>query len=272
MVRPILAVGWFVLLLGCDKRTPEEKGRDYADDKLGFVQGASQELAKRGKGIGEGLGKGVGELVKSAGGAVKDVAHPPVKVALAASLKDSGLGIGQANEGADTPEGREVVVHLRSDKGYAGLLRLEGHGAEQLVVQSTSAEKIELAAGGAVALRFLFDSSVRLSKLEKFELLPDLEHEIRLSDAAVKQNAIELSQLSEKKTGDEYQVTVYAVFKKATNRALSLRAYDPNHNEISRSKAVAATPRKTDSAGFLTFTFDGHTPVTKIRSYELFVE
>lgn len=37
-------------------------------------------------------------------------------------------------------------------------------------MQSTRAEKIELAAGGSVALRFRFDSSVRLSKLEKFEL------------------------------------------------------------------------------------------------------
>jgi hypothetical protein len=272
MMRPLLSsFGVLALVLGCDKRTPEEKGRDYADQKLGFVEGASHELAKRGKGIGEGLGKGVGELVKSAGGAVKDVAHPRVKVTLAASLKDSGLAIGQANEGADTSKGREVVVHLRSDKGYIGALRLEGHGADQLVVRSDTTGKTELAAGNSVALRFLFDSSVRLSKLDSFELLPEQDREIRLANAAL-QSAIELSQLSETNTNEGHEVTLYAIFKKATNSGLSLRAYDASHNEVSRSTLLEATQRKADSAGFLTFTFERHTPVTKIRSYELVVE
>jgi hypothetical protein len=54
MLSPLLVLGALSLVLGCDKRTPEEKARDYANKKLGFVQGANEELAKRGEGIGEG--------------------------------------------------------------------------------------------------------------------------------------------------------------------------------------------------------------------------
>jgi hypothetical protein len=61
--------------------------------------------------------------------------------------------------------------------------------------------------GGSVALRFIFDSSVRLSRLENSELLPELAHELRVADAT-QQSFIELSQLSETKT------TIYALFKK----------------------------------------------------------
>jgi hypothetical protein len=66
------------LLMACDQRTPEEKGKDYANEKLGFVEGAAQVLKEKGNSLGQTAGKGLTELVKGFGSGVKDVVNPPV--------------------------------------------------------------------------------------------------------------------------------------------------------------------------------------------------
>ncbi len=85
--------------VGCDKRTAEEKGRDYASKRVGFAQGVANVLEEKGKGLGLSAGKGVGELVKGAGAGVKDVVYAPVKVELDPGLTAAGLKLLQAHEG-----------------------------------------------------------------------------------------------------------------------------------------------------------------------------
>src|SRR5687768_5157346 len=98
-VRFASAVCCLVLVAACDRRTPEEKGKDYAEEKLGFVEGASKVLENRGKGIGQSVGKGVGDVVKGTGSGVKDVIHSAVKVESGADLGGSGVKVMQAHEG-----------------------------------------------------------------------------------------------------------------------------------------------------------------------------
>jgi hypothetical protein len=185
-----------VSLLGCDRRTPEEKGRDYAKEKLGFVEGAADELAKSGKVIGADLGKGVGELLKGTGSSVKDVTHPPVEVRFDEELKALGLSVEQANEGEDSADGRNVVVHLKANKDYSGKLVLRAQGDRDAEVQALEPLAADLSTSTTQALRFAFDPSVRLSKMKFFELGPGLTHTIVLAQGA-EQSAIQLNQLSE---------------------------------------------------------------------------
>jgi hypothetical protein len=170
MRTTILSALLLLTTVACDKRTPEEKGRDYADEKLGFVEGATGELQKRGKDIGTGLGKGVGDLVKGTGSAVKDVAHPPVKVVLSKEVAEAGLSVGQANEGSDAGNVREVIVHLKAKKPFSGKLTLEGKGEGNIEVRTIDAHGAELASEGTQIVHFAFDQSVRLSKISEFTL------------------------------------------------------------------------------------------------------
>lgn len=257
----------------CDDRTPEEKGRDYADEKLGFVEGATDELSARGKKIGTGLGKGVGELVKGTGSAVKDVAHPPVALKLDQGAKEAGLEVAAANEGGDLADAREVVVHLSSKKELQKGARLSAFEAGKLRAHS-SVEKVDLTAGGSQVLKFKFDSSVRLSKMESFVL--GLESGKSLSaDEKVGALKITLSQLSEGMASEPealHQVSVYARFETAFSQGLSLRAYNEGGEEVGRSEPQPALRQPADSATFLTFEFDARTPLARVVAYKLFLD
>jgi hypothetical protein len=266
LITAILLTG----LTGCDKRTPEEKGRDYADEKLGFVEGAAGELKKRGKNIGERLGKGVGDLVKGTGSAVKDVAHPPVKVTLSPAVKTAGLSVGQANEGEDKGNLREVVVHLKADKEFSGKLSLEGQGDAGLVVRTLSPQGVDLAADGTTVIRFAFDESVRLSKIAEFSLELAADKEVKL-ETGTGDAELSVSQLREEKTGTGYEVSLYAVFGKKFSKKLSLRAFDGKGSEVGRSSLKEALAQDADSATYVAFEFDPRVPMTRVKSYQLFV-
>ncbi len=212
-------IPFFALLaLGCDERTPEEKGQDYADEKLGFIEGAAEQLSERGKGIGTSLGKGVGELVKGTGSAVKDVVHPPVSVSLSAQTKPLGLSIGQATEGSDEADNREVVVHLSATKPYSGKLSLsafesdEAHKAKKASAVIVS-NPVDIAPGKSSVVRFQFDSSVRLSKMKQFELTLEASKQLEL-DEKVTAREIKLQQLTETRTPEGLEVSLYAIFEK----------------------------------------------------------
>lgn len=259
-----------LLSTGCDERTPEEKGRDYADEKLGFVEGAADQLSKRGKDIGSSLGKGVGDLVKGTGSAVKDVVHPPVTVALSSNCKKLGINIGQATEGSDAADNREVVIHLQSEKPHSGPLSLAArHGGQSVAV--AVAETQNLMPGKSAVLRFHFDNSVRLSKMDDFLL--DLEEGKGLSvDQSVASLGISFKQLSEKNSDQNFEVSVYAIFDSPFRQGLSLRAYDARGDEIGRSTKGTARVQSADSASYLSFSFDPRTPHSQIAAYKIYLD
>lgn len=258
------------LALGCDDRTAEEKGHDYADEKLGFVEGAAEELSERGKGIGSSLGKGVGELVKGTGSAVKDVVHPTVTVTLSSPAKTMGFNVGQATEGADGSDNREVVIHLTSEKPYSGQLSLAAIQNDKTTAISVSTP-LDLVPGKSSVIRFQFDTSVRLSKMERFEL--NLEAGKRLElDEKVSVQGIQLGQLSESRSEEGLEVSVYAIFEKPFRQGLSLRAFDSAGSEVGRSIPAAALHQTADSAGFISFRFDKRTPLEKITAYKILVD
>lgn len=257
-------------VVGCDRRTPEEKGRDYAKEKLGFVQGATDELKERGKDIGDGLGKGVGELVKGTGSAVKDVTYPPVKIVLSEQAKAENLRVGQASEGPDEGEKHQVVVHLKAEKGFSGALALWGKGEGGIEVRTLEEEKVDIPLGGTTVVNFTFDRSVRLSKIAEFSLAVMAGKQIQLSEA-LKTPGVTLSQLTEKKTETGQEVSVYAVFEKPFSGKLSLRAYDEKHTEVGRSELGAGLKQAADSATYLNFPFDARVPLSRVETYELLV-
>ncbi len=274
---PAVCIPFFALLaLGCDERTPEEKGQDYADEKLGFIEGAAEQLSERGKGIGTSLGKGVGELVKGTGSAVKDVVHPPVNVSLSAQTKPLGLSIGQATEGSDGVDNREVVIHLSATKPYSGKLSLsafENESARKAKKASavTVSPLVDIVPGKSSVVRFQFDSSVRLSKMEQFELTLEASKQLKLDEKVTAQK-IKLQQLTETKTPEGLEVSLYAIFEQPFRDGFSLRAYDAQGTEIGRSTPLPALDQAADSAGYVAFQFDKRTPVDKIATYKITVD
>jgi hypothetical protein len=254
-----------VVTIACDRRTPEEKGKDYANEKLGFVEGASKVLEEKGKGIGQSVGKGVGDVVKGTGSGVKDVINSPVKVELAPDMGSSGVKIMQAHEGDQSGGARNVVVYLDFPQRFEGRLRLHAISAEKSEIgRADFADNVVQAAGSQKNMTFPFAGDMRLSKVEHYVLHMTPPKNVAL-DAALADSGIGLSQLKEQ--GSE--VSIYLVFAKAYSGGLQLRAKTAEGTEIGRSEASAKLKQDVDSAGFFSLKFDDRAPLSTATQYSL---
>jgi hypothetical protein len=249
----------------CDKRTPEEKGKDYAQEKLGFVEGAAKVLEDKGKGLGQSVGKGVGGVVRGTGAGVKDVVHPPVKVELGTELSTSGLKVLQGHEGDVSGDTRGVVVYLEFPQKFEGRLRLHAVGENNAELgRGELGDVVSQAAGSQKNFTFAFPSDMRLGAVTSYVLHVGSSKTIAL-DAALAESGIALSQLKE--TGGE--VSVYAIFAKPFGGGLQLRAKSADGVELGRSPATAKLTYAADSAQYLSFKFDQRTPLDNVTSYTL---
>jgi len=261
----MLLLGLLPSLVACDKRTPEEKGKDYAEQKLGFVEGAAKVLEDKGKGLGKSVGKGVGEVVRGTGSGVKDVVHPPVKVELGAELTASGIKVLQAHEGDLSGNSRGVVVYLEFPQKFEGRLRLHalGEGSAELGRADIS-DAINQSAGAQKNFTFPFPSDMRLSSVTRYVLHAGTNKTVTV-DAGLSDAGIALSQLKE--AGVE--VSVYAVFAKPFSGGLQLRAKSAEGTELGRSPATAKLTYVADHAQYLSFNFDARTPLENVTQYTL---
>src|SRR5688572_15848931 len=183
--------------VGCDRRTPEEKGKDYAEEKLGFVEGASKVLEAKGKGLGQSVGKGVGDVVKGTGSGVKDVISSPVKVELGPDLGAGAVKVMQAHEGDQSGGARNVVVYLDFPQRFEGRLRLHAVSADKSEIgRADFADNVVQAAGSQKNITFPFASDMRLSKVAHYVLHMTPPKSVTL-DTTLADSGIALSQLKE---------------------------------------------------------------------------
>jgi hypothetical protein len=253
---------------GCDKRTAEEKGRDFANRRVGFAQGAAGVLEEKGKGLGTSVGKGVGELVKGAGAAVKDVVYAPVKVTLAAELAASGLKLLQAHEGEVGGPARTVALTIEFPKAYEGRLQLRafaGDDESKEVGRSAPTKNVTQAGGSMLSISLAFPADTRLSKIGHY-LLTGLAPKTASLAPGLEASAIAPSQLSE----DPTRATLYLVFNKPYRGGLQLRAYAADGGELGRSEATTRLSQERDSAMHMSFDFDEKTPLGDVSRYVLF--
>lgn len=266
MVRTLLTTAGLIVIVlhlgACDRRTAEEKGRDFAKDRIGFVEGAADVLKEKGKGVGEAVGTGVGGLVKGAGSAIKDTVSPPVTVQLGPTLADAGLAVLRGNE-TDLPAGaRGVTVHLQFAKTFDGRLELAAMSTDSKLGTAVSGEPIAQTSGSERDLVFSFPASFRLSKVDHYVLGILPPKAVRTAPPLA---GLALSQLGE----SGHQVSLYVRFEKGFRGGLQLRAYDERGQELGRSEPTTALTQDPDSAAHFAFAFDEHTPMQGIASYSL---
>jgi hypothetical protein len=248
-------------VVGCDDRTAEEKGRDYAEEKVGFAEGAAGVLEDKGKGLGESIGKGVGDLVKGTGSALKDVVHPPVTVKPAPGMEEKGIRVIQAHEGEDDLDKRNVVAYLEFPKAFHGRLQLRAFDAEgQETGRSDVSPNVSQAAGTNENVTFGFPGDMRLSKVDHCLL-----HALEPKTVNTGLPGVKVSQLKE----DGQQVSVYVVFEKSYRGGLQLRAANRAGEEIGRSEPTSKLAQDADTASHLSFTFDANAPLADSASYAL---
>jgi hypothetical protein len=263
------ALGTFALLVAasaCDKRTAEEKGRDYANKRVGFAQGAASVLEEKGKGLGQSAGKGVGDLIKGAGEAVKDVVYAPVKVELAPELAAAGLKLLQAHEGEVGGSARTVALNLLFSKAFEGRLQLRAFTGDsnQEAGRSAPTKNVAQADGATLSLALAFPADTRLSKFGHY-LLSGLPAKTSRLAPGLEGSGIVLSQLAE----DPHRVSLYLVFNKPYRGGLQLRAHTADGREVGRSEPTPALAQGRDSAAHTAFAFDEKTPLDDVGSYVL---
>jgi hypothetical protein len=253
------------LALACDKRTAGEKGKDYAEEKLGFVEGAAKVLEDKGKGLGQSVGKGVGGVVRGTGSGVKDVVNPPVKVEVGSELASAGIKVLQGHEGDASGNTRGVVVYLDFPQRFEGRLRLHALGENNAELgRADIADAVSQPAGSQKTFTFPFPADMRLSSVTSYALHAGSNKTVTL-DAGLTDSGIALSQLKE--TGKE--VSVYVIFQRPFNGGLQLRAKTAEGMEVGRSPATAKLSYVADSAQYLSFNFDARTPLENVTQYTL---
>jgi hypothetical protein len=253
------------LALACDKRTAAEKGKDYAEEKLGFVEGAAKVLEDKGKGLGQSVGKGVSGVVRGTGSGVKDVVNPPVKVDMSPDVASAGVKVLQAHEGESSGNTRGVVVYLDFPQRFEGRLRLHALGENKAELgRADLADSVSQPAGSQKTFTFPFPGDMRLSSVTGYVLHAGSNKTVTL-DASLTDSGITLSQLKE--TGKE--VSVYVMFEKPFNGGLQLRAKTAEGTELGRSPATAKLSYAADSAQYLSFNFDTRAPLENVTEYKL---
>jgi hypothetical protein len=251
------------LVTACDQRTPEEKGKDYANEKLGFVEGAAQVLKEKGNSLGQTAGKGLTELVKGVGSGVKDVVNPPVNAQLSPEVAALGLTIEHASEASGDGDARLIEANIKFAKPFRGKLTaraFDDQGKE--LGAGTLYGELDKHPGSDELIRFRFPSSLRLSHVKSYRI--DFVPPVQLALHTSAQD-IDASQLSRK----GQSVSLYLKFTQPFKGTLELRAYDDQGADIGRSKPSLKLQQSNDSAMFLEFAFDERAPLDRAQKYEL---
>jgi hypothetical protein len=253
------------VLAGCDKRSADEKGKAYAEQKLGFMEGAAKVLEDKGNGLGKSVGTGLGQVVRGTGSGVKDVVNPPVKVVLGNELSSSGIKVLQAHEGDASGDTRGVLVYLDFAQHFEGRVRLHAFAKGNAELgRAELGDALNQAAGSQKYLTFPFPSDMRLSQVESYVLHIGSSKTVSLS-SSLEQSGIALSQLKEQGV----EVSVYAIFGKPFSGGLQLRAQNAEGAEVGRSPSTAKLTFAADSASYLSFKFDARTPFENVTQYTL---
>lgn len=250
-------------LFGCDKRTAEEKGAGYAGEKLGFAQGAADELKERGGTLGQSVGKGVADLVKGVGSGVKDSVTPEVPAEAEPGAIQMGLTVHHAQEGAGDGNSRLVNVYVEFVKAFRGKLQLFAYDAAGTELgRGDAVKELDFPTPAKELLEFRFPGSVRLSHAAKYRV-----HYVDPVALAVGEGieGIEASQLQQ----SGQTVTVYLRFVNKFAGALELRAYNGAGAEIGRSEKTKKLKQAADSAEHFEFKFGAHAPLGQAAKYEL---
>ncbi len=267
-VRNVLMIGIGILTMAlgaCDKRTAEEKGRDFAEEKVGFVEGATKVLKEKGKKIGESAGKGIGDLVKGTGSGIKDSINPPVKAITGPDMADSGVKILRAQEGKGTSGHRTIMVAAAFDKSFSGRFQLKALDAEGVErARSQPSENLSQAKGASSDISFVFKGDLRLSKIAHYELNLLAAKSVMVADA-LSEAGIGLSQLKE----SGHQVTLYLHFEEGYTGKLGLRVLNGDAKELGRSTPTPDLNQAVDSAQHMTFNFNPNTPMNEAAQYVL---
>jgi len=250
-----------MLAAACDSRTAKEKGKDYGDEKLGYAEGVADSLKEHGKSLGRKTGQGVGDLVRGVGSGVKDVAHPPVKVALEKECLAAGLKLERANEGKSHDGKTDVEVLITFTQPYHGTLELSAFDEKNERRGIGLVSDLEILKPRTQLLTFAFPESTRLSDIARFTL----KHR-SLAQVILGEGAEELTVNGVKREGSK--VALYLMFPKKFKNALQLRLYDSEDKELGRSSAVKLKV-DADSAQYVDFEFDVRTPIDEVEKYRL---
>lgn len=173
----LLVLGAFGILVACSK-TPEERGKELADSKIGLVKGIAEGLKERGKETGEAVGEGVAKTLKGVVTGV-DVALA-LDTRLSPVLQESGLKATQSDKFKQLREGvgsdgkkfttaNGVSVYLVAEQSIDASLLLRAHNKQgQEVGRAMAPAKIT--AGNATYVDFAFDERVSLREVEYYSL------------------------------------------------------------------------------------------------------
>ncbi|HSC88338.1 MAG TPA: hypothetical protein VLC09_13745 [Polyangiaceae bacterium] len=269
-LRPIRYSGTFtaallaaLALAACDRRTAEEKGRDYAEDKLDFAQGAADTLKEKGKTLGQTAGHGVGDLVKGVGSGVKDAARPEVPTQAEPAALAAGVSVHHAQEGALDGDVRWIDTYVEFAKVFQGRLELLAFDAAgQELGRGVLTDALDLPAGSREQLSFRFSATVRFSHVTRYTLRFLAGPEVKVVEGLA---GVSVSQFRQKGAA----VTLYVSFASAWKGTLELRAFGADGAELGRSKKTAKLTQAADSAEFMDFTFDERARLERATRFEL---
>lgn len=260
--RTIAILLFLVGSMSCDKRTAEEKGRDYASEKLDLATGAAAALKEKGSGLGKTAGQGVGDLIKGVGSGVKDVVNPPVTVEPEKSAAEAGVTVNKANEGAGEANARTIEVYGAFAKPFRGRLELRAFDEQGVELgKGVSEKQLDLPKDSVELLTFRFPLSVRFTQAKLYRLRSTASSDFVLHESV---KDVDVSQVSENAT----TISAYFEFKNAFSSGLELRAYDSEGAEVGRSAPSAKLKQAPDSATYVEFKFDPRVPLTRAAKYE----
>lgn len=258
-----LVIGLVLALLACSKATPEEKGRNYAEEKLGFAQGAADTLKEKGAALGQSAGKGLGDLAKGVGSGVKDSVAAKVPTEAQRSAIDAGVTVHHAQEGEAQGDVRLIHSYVEFSKVFRGRLELYAFDASGTELgRGVLKDALNLAAGSKEQLSFRFPATVRFSHVKSYKL-----HYIPAAELALAQSlsGVRVSQFRQQAR----VVTVYVQFPEPYKGRLEMRAYAADGSELGRSEKTDLLKQSADSAEHFDFTFDERVPLAEATRFEL---
>lgn len=169
-------------LSGCDKRTAEEKGRDKAAEKAGYVKGVGEALKKEGEEAAQSLGEGMGKVMKGttsglAGGlASYAIEVAPEATALGLSMTraelrslDAKKAEGAAKDAKEESKTYPISAYVIAAKSYTGKLRLIALDSKKNEVGRAVVE-VKMADQDAKYIDFAFDERTPVVQVKAVRL------------------------------------------------------------------------------------------------------
>jgi hypothetical protein len=248
----------FLMLAGC--KSAHDRGKDLADDKLGFAEGVADGVKDKGGTVGKKGVEGIGEVVKGIGSAVKDQTMPAVTINV--PNEADGVTVRDAFAKLATSQ-RTVDATFTFSKKFEGgmqLVAMDERGKEG--PRSATIPHETRLAGTEAALKFAFPNEAHLSGYKTYQLVVVAA---KTATPAADLLGATATQLRETPP----MVSLYMTFPKKLGFALQLRAYDASGQEVGRSSPSEVVAPTDDSAGIIKFTFPNETPFGGVAKYEI---